>query len=414
MPRALAARRYWMPPEVIQESAYDFRADIWSLGITAIELADGEPPYADIHPMRAIFLIPSREPPSVRHPDGWSPDFLDFVKVCLRKDFTKRPTATELLAHPFVRDAVARVEANGGRSPLLEDLVSKCLPLIQQARKEDNDADAAAASASDKPVARPEGVGRPAGGATFKGTMRKAAVGGAVGTVVKDGKLVKKPNVRDTMRRGGGDGDGAASGTMLVTGTMRAMATDNGDGAHAAGTFVYAGGEGDVGHAAEDGDDEIGESAVPAFMQHMKAKGVATKPPVGGSAPSPAPAASSSTSGKFAADGATPSAMSKKPVPTAAVPLPVPVPAPRPRDFYDSVRVAPCARVPYARAPCGTRHSSCVRVQDAGYLRGCSIDDLQDRLYDLDSQFRRDMAALTEKYDVARSAIESVLAEKEP
>nr|CAD7204221.1 unnamed protein product [Timema douglasi] len=71
---------FWMAPEVIQEIGYDCAVDIWSLGITALEMAEGKPPYGDIHPMRAIFMIPTKPPPSFRQPDKWSPEFIDFVR----------------------------------------------------------------------------------------------------------------------------------------------------------------------------------------------------------------------------------------------------------------------------------------------------------------------------------------------
>ncbi|KAI5107183.1 myosin-IIIb isoform X2, partial [Silurus meridionalis] len=101
---------FWMAPEVIAceqqlDYSYDARCDVWSLGITAIELAEGDPPLAEMHPVKALFKIPRNPPPTLHHPDQWCRSFSHFIAQCLIKDFESRPSVTHLLEHPFIKPA---------------------------------------------------------------------------------------------------------------------------------------------------------------------------------------------------------------------------------------------------------------------------------------------------------------------
>uniref|UniRef100_A0A6B2L607 Protein kinase domain-containing protein n=1 Tax=Arcella intermedia TaxID=1963864 RepID=A0A6B2L607_9EUKA len=110
---------YWMAPELIRGHEYGQKVDIWSLGIMLREMLDGEPPYMEFPPLRALFLITTKGVPPLQEPHSYSPELVDFYNRCLEKDVDKRPTAEELLGDPFL-----------GFACKCEDL----LPAIQQAR----------------------------------------------------------------------------------------------------------------------------------------------------------------------------------------------------------------------------------------------------------------------------------------
>lgn len=118
---------YWMAPELIRGQNYDQKVDIWSLGIMVMEMAEGDPPYMDFPPLRALFLITTKGIPGLKHPEKWSTEFKDFVAQCLEKEAENRPTADQLLFHPFIVKYAEIPESN-------------LIPVINAARKAKQDA----------------------------------------------------------------------------------------------------------------------------------------------------------------------------------------------------------------------------------------------------------------------------------
>ena len=122
---------YWMSPEVISQKSYDSKCDIWSLGITCIELAEGEPPYSEVRTFLVMKKILNNPPKGLTKPELWSKDFNDFVRKCLTIDPEQRPTATQLLNHDFIRNN------DQGKGIIIQRLM-KAMPLINKMREEIN------------------------------------------------------------------------------------------------------------------------------------------------------------------------------------------------------------------------------------------------------------------------------------
>eukprot|EP01104_Vermistella_antarctica_P014629 TRINITY_DN4638_c0_g1_i1.p1 TRINITY_DN4638_c0_g1~~TRINITY_DN4638_c0_g1_i1.p1 ORF type:complete len:376 (+),score=80.10 TRINITY_DN4638_c0_g1_i1:575-1702(+) len=120
---------YWMAPEAIvrDEEGYDAKADIWSLGITTLEIAQGKPPHYGVHYSSVIFMIPKDPPPKPKDPSAWSDEFNDFVRVCLEKNPAERPTAEALMEHPFV------VKGRANRK-VIGEMVEESLPKLELER----------------------------------------------------------------------------------------------------------------------------------------------------------------------------------------------------------------------------------------------------------------------------------------
>jgi serine/threonine protein kinase len=114
--RSVIGTPSFMSPEVVNGREYTSKADIWSLGITAIEMAEGRPPYADLSALEAMKRIADAEPPRLAEPHRFSANFVDFVGACLQSDAARRPTATELLAHALFTETPIELVCEGMQS----------------------------------------------------------------------------------------------------------------------------------------------------------------------------------------------------------------------------------------------------------------------------------------------------------
>ncbi|XP_058799974.1 mitogen-activated protein kinase kinase kinase kinase 4 [Phymastichus coffea] len=128
---------YWMAPEVIAcdenpEATYDNRSDLWSLGITALEMAESQPPLCDLHPMRALFLIPRNPPPRLKS-KKYAKKFHGFIETVLVKDYHQRPYTEQLLKHPFIRDQPTERQVR----IQLKDHIDRCKKRKQEKERDD-------------------------------------------------------------------------------------------------------------------------------------------------------------------------------------------------------------------------------------------------------------------------------------
>ncbi|KAM9788226.1 serine/threonine-protein kinase 10 [Neosynchiropus ocellatus] len=134
---------YWMAPEVVmcetmKDAPYDYKADIWSLGITLIEMAQIEPPHHELNPMRVLLKIAKSEPPTLEQPHKWSKEFKDFLRKSLDKNPETRPTAAQLLEHPFV----SSVKSNRPLMELVAEAKAEVMEEIEDNREEGEEDDA--------------------------------------------------------------------------------------------------------------------------------------------------------------------------------------------------------------------------------------------------------------------------------
>ncbi|XP_054424023.1 serine/threonine-protein kinase 10 [Pteronotus mesoamericanus] len=134
---------YWMAPEVVmcetmKDTPYDYKADIWSLGITLIEMAQIEPPHHELNPMRVLLKIAKSEPPTLLTPSKWSAEFRDFLKTALDKNPETRPSAAQLLEHPFV----SSVTSNKALRELVAEAKAEVMEEIEDGRDEAEEEDA--------------------------------------------------------------------------------------------------------------------------------------------------------------------------------------------------------------------------------------------------------------------------------
>ena len=214
---------HWMAPEVIQESRYDGKVDVWALGVSAMEMAEVNPPRHDVHPMRVIFMITAEPAPALREAERWSDSFKNFVSRCLQKDARKRPDAAELLPHGFLQSS-----AGSGLSlaPLVEAAKRRAARKRDKDKEKEKEKSAGKSSESSggerakEPLLDALDRNRPDVSSEPAETSTSTATATAANNAVPDAS--QSPEARAAHRRGGsGDGAGRHRRAGSKSGTIK-------------------------------------------------------------------------------------------------------------------------------------------------------------------------------------------------
>ena len=224
---------FWMAPEVIRDNptGYDAKADVWSLGITTIELAEGQPPYSNLHPLRAIFLIPSKPPPTFNEPERWSANLVAFVSACLQKEPDVRPSSAELEMNACVVTG-REVQAAG----ILRTLVCAALEPLSEWRQRRHSVSSAQAMANTQRLC---GDGSVAGTTNLRGdAVGNTHIHGGAAVSESGTAVFKSSSAVNSFTSDTGDavvsngttvfrsGAGMSSGTTVINGSLSSIGTD--------------------------------------------------------------------------------------------------------------------------------------------------------------------------------------------
>ena len=202
---------HWMAPEVIQESRYDGKVDVWALGVSAMEMAEVNPPRHDVHPMRVIFMITAEPSPALREKERWSDSFRDFVFRCLQKDARRRPDAAELLPHGFLQSSAG---SGASLAPLVEAAKSRAARKREKEMEMEKEKSAGKSSESSggKRAKEPRGDAsrdRNRPDVSSEPAETTTATATATATAARDAVPDASQSPSSAAHRRGGSGDGA-------------------------------------------------------------------------------------------------------------------------------------------------------------------------------------------------------------